>query len=307
MDGHDRVFRLVENTCPGLMERVEHHIRTAERAFTSRVGQPDGGFLWGHTRQVAAIAFLLAEREGESPLAPVLAALFHDAGKFHQGEYHPGSRAEEAHAADVADGLLAPCRVPAGVREAIRETLDALYQDRSSLGRAGRIVHDADCLAKLGRLGVAAFFTRATLRGQPLDEAVRSSLGRELTYAAAAPRTMLTESGRAVARTASRQTFRFFKGLLLDLDIMGIGRYRCQRIRLPRSADAGHRTSAATAWAVWPSACDGCGNPLPDGTPDREKGVKCEMLRVRTRCPQCGREYETAYCLPQVTGESSGG
>jgi len=80
-------FKVIETRFPGLVDSIRDTIQESEIEYE---GSDNGAesFLWEHTLHVASIADRLAIAEGIDPLIPVIAALFHDAGKFIEGEYH---------------------------------------------------------------------------------------------------------------------------------------------------------------------------------------------------------------------------
>ena len=137
-------------------------------------------------------------------LLPVLVALYHDAGKFHEGGYHKDEVPEEEHAAILAGRMLAEAGAEPADIEAVRTALRALYDDRLPCVEACRIVQDADRLDKLGALGVAAFSPRQRCAdaASPTRWCTRSA---GVSYALAAPHSMLTETGK---RLAGEQTAR---------------------------------------------------------------------------------------------------
>ncbi len=295
----NEVRKLLESRCAGLHARIEQALVQSEADFDRRNRQSPSEFLVEHSRQTAAIAHLLAAREGVDPFLPVLVALFHDAGKFHDGAYHGDNLPEEEHAARLAEAMLVDHGLERADVDAVTAALRALYDDRLAVAGAGRIVQDADRLAKLGALGVGAFFTKAALRGRGLVDALAQTLSRELTYAQAAPRSMLTESGRALARRWSATSVAYFDGLLAELEEAGIASFERRRLVLRgefRNRD-GERVDAMEVTVVTPRACPQCEGGI-DLEHRRERGVKCEMLKARVVCRACGDAREIAFCLP---------
>jgi HD superfamily phosphodiesterase len=295
----NEVRKLLQSRHAGLHARIEQALVQAEADFNRRNRQAPSEFLVDHSRQTAAIAHLLAAREGVDPFLAVLVALFHDAGKFHGGGYHGDDLPEEEHAARLAEAMLVEHGLERTEVDAVTAALRALYDDRLAPASTGRIVQDADRLAKLGALGVGAFFTKATLRGRGLVDALASTLSRELTYALAAPRSMLTESGRALARRWAAASVAYFDGLLADLDECGIASF--ERRTLVVQGDfrnrVGDRVDAMEVTLVTPRSCPQCEASI--GIEHRrERGVKCEMLRARVACSACGHARDIAFCLP---------
>lgn len=293
------VQKMVETRFPGLYACIERTLVDAEARYNHQTSQAPSEFLLEHTRRTAAIAHEIARMEGVDAFLPALVALFHDAGKFHEGEYHKDDIPEEEHAAVLAANMLAEFGVERGDIEAVLEALRALYGDRLPCVGACRIVQDADRLEKLGALGVGAFFTKATLRGRGLVDALVSSLSRELTYALAAPRSMFTETGKKLAGEQAAKTIAFFDDLLHDLERWGIASFERRTIVL----EEGFRTRNGVSvrkmevTIVMPHACPDCAAPL-GLTHRREQSLKCEKLTARFACAGCGYAREISFCLP---------
>jgi putative nucleotidyltransferase with HDIG domain len=299
----NEVRRLLESRFPGLHARIEQTLVECEARHNRQTHQPRSEFLREHTRHTAAIAHTLALREGVDPFLPVLVALFHDAGKFHEGQYHQDDVPEEEHAAVLAGAMLAGFGVERATIEAAQQALRALYDDRLPCAPASRIVQDADRLDKLGALGVASFFTKATLRGRGLVDALVSTLSRELSHALAAPRSMLTESGRLLAREQSAKTVAFFDGLLRDLEECGIAAF--DRRTLVVEGDFRTRDGACApkmqVTVVMPRNCPDCEAQIAL-THRLERGLKCETLKARFACQACAWAREISFCLPVLAG-----
>jgi putative nucleotidyltransferase with HDIG domain len=297
----NEVRKLLESRFPGLHARIEQTLVESEARYNRQTQQPPSEFLLEHTQRTAAIAHQLAAREGVDPLLPVLIALYHDAGKFHDGEYHKDDVPEEEHAAIVAGTMLAEYGVERAGIEAVLEALRALYDDRLPCVPASRIVQDADRLDKLGALGVGAFFTKATLRGRGLIDALVHTLSRELTYALAAPRSMFTETGKMLAREQSAKTIAFFDELLNDLECWGIAAF--ERRTLLVEGDFRTRDGACVqdmqVTIVTPRACPDCEASIGLAH-RRERGLKCETLKARFACQACAWAREISFCLPVI-------
>ncbi|MCC6202649.1 MAG: HD domain-containing protein, partial [Gammaproteobacteria bacterium] len=256
-------------------------------------------FLVDHSRRTAAIARVIARLEGVDALLPVVIALFHDAGKFNDGAYHADGIAEEEHAAIHAGRMLAAAGMVPDEIAVVQESLRALYDERHPCVGPSRIVQDADRLDKLGALGVGAFFTKATLRGRGLVDALLQTASRELTYALAAPRAMFTASGRRLATERAARTVAYFDELFADLEHWGIAQLERRTLALAgefRTRD-GTAIDTLEVTLVLPRACPACGGVL-DLAHRRERGIKCEKLVARISCPACGHEHGTAFCLP---------
>jgi len=295
----NEVRKLLESRFPGLHARIGQALVEAEARYNRQTKQAPSEFLLEHAQRTAAIAHQLAAREGVDAFLPVLVALYHDAGKFRDGEYHKDDVPEEEHAAVIAGAMLAEYGMERADIQAVLEGLRALYDDRLACVGACRIVQDADRLDKLGALGVGAFFTKATLRGRGLVDALVQSLSRELTYALAAPRSMFTGTGKTLAREQAAKTVAFFDDLLNDLENCGIAAF--ERRTLLLEGDFRTRDGACVAkmqvTIVMPRACPDCEAPI-GLTHNRERGVKCETLRARFACQACDYAREISFCLP---------
>ena len=295
----NEVRKLLQSRFPGLHARIEQTLVEAEARYNRQTKQAPSEFLLEHTQRTAAIARTLAAREGVDSFLPVLVALYHDAGKFHEGEYHKDDVPEEEHAAILAGAMLAEYGVERADIEAVLQALRALYDDRLACVGPCCIVQDADRLDKLGALGVGAFFTKATLRGRGLVDALVHALSRELSYALAAPRSMFTETGKMLAREQSAKTIAFFDDLLIDLENCGIAAFERRTLLLEgdfRSRD-GACVQKMQVTIVTPRACPDCEASI-GLTHRRVRGVKCETLKARFACQACDYAREISFCLP---------
>ena len=295
----NEVRKLLESRFPGLHARIEQTLVEAEARYNCQTKQAPSEFLLEHTQRTAAIAHKIAAMERVDALLPVLVALYHDAGKFHEGEYHKDDVPEEEHAAILAGRMLSEAGAERADIEAVRTALRALYDDRlPSLGPC-RIVQDADRLDKLGALGVGAFFTKATLRGRGLIDALVHTLSRELSYALAAPHSMLTETGKMFAGEQTAKTVAFFDELLQDLERWGIAAFERRPLLVEgdfRTRD-GDRVQKVQVTIVMPRACPDCEAPI--GLTHRsERGLKCDMLKARFACQSCDYARDISFCLP---------
>jgi putative nucleotidyltransferase with HDIG domain len=285
---------LIESRFPGLMERVRQVFKDTENAYEG--GDNRESFLWEHTMHVASIADQLARAEGLDPLIPVAAALFHDAGKFAEGKYHSDGTIEEEESARIAEPLLREFGMKAADIRKVLSGVRALYNEQSRKNRIGAILHDADFLSKFGAMGVASFFTKATLRGRTLRSAVIGYLSKELTYAACLPLNMHTAAGKKLAARKSRDSVKFFHSLLDELRETRIADLEIRPTRIPYPSRA-HKF--LTVQLVVSPACPECGGNWDMGW-TTEKGVKCEKLTMDWRCSHCANRLETSFCLPEI-------
>ena len=293
------VRKLLESRSPGLHARIEQTLVESEARYNRQTKQPPSEFLLEHTQRTAAIAHKIAAMERADAFLPVLVALYHDAGKFHEGEYHKDAVPEEEHAAILAGRMLAESGAEEADIEALRGALRALYDDRLPSLEPCRIVQDADRLDKLGALGVGAFFTKATLRGRGLVDALVHTLSRELSYAQAAPHSMLTETGKRFASEQTAKTVAFFDELLHDLERWGIAAFERRPLLVEgdfRARD-GASVQKVQVTIVMPRACPDCEAPIAL-THRSERGLKCDMLKARFACQSCDYARDISFCLP---------
>jgi putative nucleotidyltransferase with HDIG domain len=294
-----QVRQVLESRFPGLYASIEKTLVEAEASYNAQTGQAPSEFLLEHTRRTAAIAYKLSAMEGVDSFLPTLVALYHDAGKFHEGTYHQDRLPEEEHAALLAEEMLARFSLDRRSIETVLQSLRALYDERLPCVGPARIVQDADRLEKLGPLGVGAFFTKATLRGRSLVDSLVHTLSRELTYARAAPRSMFTEAGKKLALEQTPRTIAFFDHLLEQLESWGIASFECHTIVLDedfRTRDGAVVRGMEVSIAML-RACPDCEGAL-GLTHKREKGVKCERFTARFQCTHCSYTSETSLCLP---------
>ncbi|OGA55606.1 MAG: hypothetical protein A3G81_20195 [Betaproteobacteria bacterium RIFCSPLOWO2_12_FULL_65_14] len=302
----NNVRKVLEARIPGLHARIEKMLLDAEALYNERAKQAPSEFLLEHSRRTAAIAHKVALMEKVDPFLPCLVALYHDAGKFHEGAYHKDDVPEEEHAADIAERMLSAAGLQRRDIDAVLHALRALYKDALPSSEACRVVQDADRLDKLGGFGVGAFFTKAALRGRGLVDALTRSLSRELTYAQAAPHSMLTETGRRLAREQAAKTVAFFDDLLQNLEDWGIASFERRVIVLEedfRTRD-GSPLQRLEVTIVLPRACPECEASLALEHA-RKRGIKCEQLVARFECRGCGHSVETSFCLPVFAREGS--
>src|SRR3989304_4915116 len=122
----DDVRNVLEARFPGLHAAVERLLVDSEARYNHQTNQAPSEFLLDHTRRPAAIAYRISGMEGVDPFLPILVALFHDAGKFHDGEYHKDDIPEEEHSAVLAEKMLSEFGGAQGVVVAVPEALRPL-------------------------------------------------------------------------------------------------------------------------------------------------------------------------------------
>jgi len=293
------VSNVLDTRIPGLYASIEKMLVEAEADFNDKAGQAPSRFLLEHTLRTAAIAQRISAMEGVDAFLPTLVAIYHDAGKFHEGEYHQDGIPEEEHAALLAQQMLTGFGLERSEIDSVLEALRALYDERLPCIGPCRIVQDADRLDKLGALGVGAFFTKAALRGRGLVDALVQTLSRELTYALAAPRSMFTAAGRKLAGEQASKTIAFFDNLLDQLESWGIASFERHTIVLEedfRTRDGAIVHGMEVTIAML-RACPDCQGTLALAH-RREQGVKCERFIASFTCSHCSYSGGTSLCLP---------
>lgn len=277
------------------MNRLREIIGDSEKSYEGGSSGSES-FLWEHTTHVASIADRLAQLEKIDPLIPVVAALFHDAGKFVGGKYHAAGTIEEMESARIAERLMREYGMKVSEIRRVLSGLKALYNESIRKNHIAAILHDADFLSKFGALGVAAFFTKATLRGRTLRSAVLGHLSKELTYAACLHLNMHTASGKKLAAQKAKATQKFFHSLLTELRDERIADLEIRRLRIPHPA---HKHRLLAIRLVASSNCPECGKDWNMGW-TTEKDVKCNKLNLDWSCSHCGKQLETSFCLPEI-------
>ena len=121
---------MIESHFPGLIARIREIIEESESKYDGNEKRSES-FLWEHTTHATSIAYQLAQAENTDPLIPVIAALFHDAGKFAGGRYHTDETAEEEESARIADRLLRQFGMKASEIRKVLSGLKALYNENA--------------------------------------------------------------------------------------------------------------------------------------------------------------------------------
>jgi uncharacterized protein len=203
--------------------------------------------------------------------------------------YHENDIPEEENAVRFAQRILSGTvyenRLPV-IQEAILST----YLEGKATSDIGRAVYDADCLDKLGNLGVAQFFAKKALRRQFLDDDVIIRTSIELTYAHHAPETLKTATGRSLARKRYTRTQTFYTGLLEEWNELGLGEFTILNEEI----------AGIACILVVPASCS-CGGRLERDSDIRDS-LKCRSVVVNYRCRACGFKSEFSFCLPNVKG-----
>jgi uncharacterized protein len=286
---------IVESRFPGLIDELRKLIQESENKHEGR--ESSESFLWEHTMHTTSIAYQLASAEGVDPLIPVIAALFHDAGKFADGKYHDNEMIEEEASAEVARRLLNKYGMKSVDIRKVLAGLKALYNEKVRKNAVAAILHDADFLSKFGALGVAAFFTKSALRRRTLHSTVLGYLSKELTYASCLPLNMHTAAGRQLAARKAADSLRFFRALLAELCAARIANLKIRQIKI-HSPESGNQEFKVQL--VISPTCPRCRNEWDFGW-TIEKGIKCRKLTIDWDCTRCGERLETSFCLPEIT------
>ncbi|WP_170302573.1 HDOD domain-containing protein [Desulfosarcina widdelii] len=245
--------------------------------------------IWAHSARVACIAHHIATLEGWQQEPALLAGLLHDSGKFVQGRYHENDAPEEEHAVRIARKVLMGSAYEKWL-PTITGAILSTFLEAEATNDIGRAVYDADCLDKLGHMGAAQFFVKRALRRQFLDNALLIRAGTELTYARHAPDTLMTATGRSMARIRAARTRRFYKELLEEWTEAGIGVFTLQKEEI----------AGIACDLVVPAACR-CGGLLTVDS-DILDSLKCRSAVITYHCPACGFESEFSFCLPNIEG-----
>ncbi|MDD5177553.1 MAG: HD domain-containing protein [Sterolibacterium sp.] len=286
---------------PGLYTTIEKMLVEAEAQHNGQTRRAPAEYLLEHSRRTAAIAIKIARMEGVDAVLPTLVALYHDAGKFHEGEYHKDGIPEEEHAALLAGKMLTDFGLERSAIDAVVEALRAMYDERLPCNVPCRIAQDADRLDKLGPMGVGAFFTKAALRGRGLIDALAQTLSLELTHTLAAPQSMFTESGKKLAAEQAGKTITFFDQLLEQLESWGIASFERHTIFLDEDflTRSGAIVRGREVSLAMLRTCPDCQGSLAL-THRREQDVKRvrSVFVARFHCGGCSYVAETKLALP---------
>ena len=272
------------------MSTIEDSLRDYVRREESAA---DGGdraadSLWDHLLRTAGIAEQLGRSEGLDPSTCRLAALFHDAGKFHKGQRHGDSEPEEKHSVEVLGQFALSHGIPESQVAEISEAILQLYRADPEPTPLAKVLFDADNLGKLGFLGVANFFVKRGLRGRGISLSFMVQFTVELTYARHAVACMQTDAGRSWARWRAPQTQHFFRSLIDQLGEDGLADLVIKELEFDGLAID----------AVVPSTCS-CGRAL---VPEiwQKTGIKCRKIHLVHACRDCDDRYEVRFCRPRL-------
>ncbi|MBS3819041.1 HD domain-containing protein [bacterium] len=293
----DSLKKLISPQYPRLVNRVKKIIERSEKDFSPDLSESKESFLWEHTVLVSSLAKRICSMEGEDPFLVVVAALFHDVGKFYGGEYHKEETPEEHLSSRIAKDILSKEGMEEEKIKKITSSLEALYNENKSKNRIADVVHDSDFLAKTGFTGAAQFFIKTTLRKQPMIKSLVQSSSKEMTYASVLPRNMRTKAGKKMAYKNRKNTLSFFKGLFQELEDRGIIRFVIKEVFLPSPKDP---QKSIKVMIVLPQTCPECQGAIGVNYSSK-KGIKCTKLIANMKCRKCSQKYKTSFCLPEVS------
>lgn len=284
----DIATRGVEPVChprlATIRKELSQYIRKEEASYGGSALAPDT--LTGHLERVASFCVRLASAEGVDPLRAELAGLFHDAGKFHDGQYHKGDTPEEEHSVEILRWMGEKHDLGPEILEEVSHAIRQLYLDDPKPTPLGRVLFDADNIDKMGLLGIANYFIKSGLRGEGVTLEMLMDLTVELTYARYASRRLLTKAGRELAGRRSAETIRFIDHFLDSLREDGLFDARVEQITV---ADL-------ELDVVVPSMCR-CGAAFAKKT-WMEPGIKCTEIHLQIACATCGNSYKIKFCRP---------
>jgi molybdopterin-guanine dinucleotide biosynthesis protein A/HD superfamily phosphodiesterase len=281
--------KTLSSILPDVLQEIRRTLIEQETAFQNQAIEDACASTWSHSSRVARIAQQIAGTEGWDQEAALLAGLLHDSGKFAHGSYHEDHVPEEQNAAVYAQRILAGTVYEKHL-PVIQEAILTTYLDGKATSDIGRAVYDADCLDKLGSLGVVQFFAKKALRRQFLDDDVIIRTSIELTYAHHAQETLKTATGRSLARKRYTRTRNFYTGLLDEWKELGLGEFTV----------VNEEIAGIACILVVPDSC-ACGGRL-ERESDIYDALKCRSVVVNYRCRACGFKSEFSFCLPNVKG-----
>lgn len=283
------VPKMLDSIATEIWQEIRRILMEQENAYQQGCEGEAFSSIWAHSARVACIAHHIATREGWQQEPALLAGLLHDSGKFVRGRYHENDAPEEEHAVRIARKILMGSAYEKWL-PTITDAILSTFLDAEATNDIGRTVYDADCLDKLGHMGVVQFFVKRALRRQFLDNALLIRVSTELTYARHAPDTLMTATGRSMARMRAARTRRFYRELLEEWTEVGIGAFTFQKEEI----------AGIACDLVVPVACR-CGRLLTVDS-DILDSLKCRSAVITYRCPACGFGSEFSFCLPNIKG-----
>lgn len=278
---------VLQSLTSAVYQEVRQTLIAQETAYQHKSAQEAFSGLWAHSSRVGCIAHQIAKTEGFEPEPALLAGLLHDTGKFAHGSYHEDDIPEERNAVEFVERILSGTVYDPWI-PIINQAILSMYLEVEATSDIGRVVYDADCLDKLGCMGVAQFFAKHALRRRYLDNDLMVRASIELTYAHHAPETLKTATGRSLARERKRRTRRFYLELVDEWAQLGLGTFNILEEDI----------AGIVCILVVPGACS-CGGRLELESDIRE-ALKCRSVVMKYPCTACGSESEYSFCLPTL-------
>lgn len=279
----------LKSISPDVLREVRQTLIEQETVYQHKSAEETFSSLWAHSSRVGRIAHHIAKAEGREPEPALLAGLLHDTGKFAHGSYHEDDIPEEKNAVEFVERILSGTVYERWI-PIINQAVLSMYLEDEATSTIGRVVYDADCLDKLGGLGIAQFFAKNALRRRFLDNDLMVRASIELTYAHHAPDTLKTATGRSLARERHTRTGRFYTELLEEWRQLGLGSFNILEEDI----------AGIVCILVVPWACS-CGGRLEIESDIRD-AIKCRSVVVKYPCVECGIKSEYTFCLPNVKG-----
>ena len=282
-------LRALDAVLPETLEAIRQTLIEQESAHQGKPAKRPYSSIWAHSSRVARIAHHIARTEGWEPEPALLAGLLHDCGKFAHGSYHENETPEEERAVRIARKILMGTTYEKWL-PVIVDAIVSTFLEGETTNDAGRAVYDADCLDKLGSMGVVQFFVKKALRQRFLSNELLIRASTELTYARHAPETLKTATGRDLAIARSERTRRFYTDLIEEWAEIGLGEFTILQEEI----------AGIDCHLVVPVACS-CGERLIVDS-DIQDSLKCRSAVMIYQCPACGFINEFSFCLPNVKG-----
>ncbi len=269
---------------------LDTDLRARVRAEEDQHSRNDRGSdsLWDHLERVAKLAERIGRAEGVDSRACRLAGLFHDAGKFAGGIYHEDDIPEEELSVEALTALTKKHGIEPALVEQVSEAIRQIYRDDPDPTPLARVLFDADNLDKLGPLGVANYFAKAGLRGGGVSPNLLYRLTVELTYARHAPRCLMTETGREMARLRAPETTRFLRNLLDELQRDEMYDFHVIELIF----------DGLVLDVVAPIECS-CGSKIERRIWEVQ-GIKCSEIHLEHGCASCEIRHEIRFCRPRL-------
>ena len=280
---------VLDTIAPDIRKAIRQILIEQESAYQAGSVERVFASIWAHSSRVARIAHHIAQSEGGRLEPALLAGLLHDCGKFAHGSYHHNDTPEEERAVRIARKILMGSVYEKWL-PTVADAILSTFLEGEATSDVGRAVYDADCLDKLGNMGVVQFFVKQALRQRFLEPELLLRASIELTYAHHAPETLTTAAGRALARTRGTRTRHFYEGLLEEWTETGLGAFTIREEEI----------AGISCHLVVPVACS-CGQRLAVAS-DILDALKCRSAVITYHCKACDFASEFSFCLPAVKG-----